>query len=187
VADKDKIQKIITLPNILSLVRLLLIPLFCIVYVTKDNYKLAAAILLLSGLTDVADGFIARRYDLVSDLGKVLDPAADKLTQIAVLACLISRFRRMSLPCILLAAKELVSGIASLLAVKQTKVVCSAAWHGKITTVLLYAMMTVHILWYDIPKIVSDLSITVCVSFMLLSFALYTVRNVRMIMGRFFD
>ena len=121
--DNAHLKKIITLPNILSLVRLLLIPVFCVVYVSMGKYKPAAAILLLSGLTDVVDGFVARRFNMVSDLGKVLDPAADKLTQLAVLACLISRFKRMSLPCIMLAAKELISGISSALAVKKTGLV----------------------------------------------------------------
>ncbi|MBR4303893.1 MAG: CDP-alcohol phosphatidyltransferase family protein [Clostridia bacterium] len=183
--DNDHLKKIITLPNILSLVRLLLIPVFCVVYVSMEEYKPAAAILLLSGLTDVVDGFVARRFNMVSDLGKVLDPAADKLTQLAVLACLISRFKRMSLPCIMLAVKELLSGIAALLAVKKTKVVLSAEWHGKLTTMLLYTMMVTHILWYDIPTVVSDVMISLCVSAMLLSFVLYTVRNIKMIRGKY--
>ena len=183
--DNAHLKKIITLPNILSLVRLLLIPVFCVVYVSMGKYKPAAAILLLSGLTDVVDGFVARRFNMVSDLGKVLDPAADKLTQLAVLACLISRFKRMSLPCIMLAAKELISGISSALAVKKTGVVLSAEWHGKLTTMLLYGMMITHILWCDIPAVVSDMMISLCVGAMVLSFVLYTLRNIRMIRGRY--
>ena len=183
--DRECVNRIITIPNILSLVRLMLIPVFYLVYVLKGDYKLAAFILILSGLTDVVDGFIARRYNLVSDVGKVLDPIADKLTQLAVLACLISRFKRMLLPCIMLAVKELVSGIAGFIALKKTGVVCSAEWHGKLTTMLLYAMMVMHILWYDIGPIVSDVSIALCVLSMLMSFVLYTVRNVKMITGKY--
>ena len=182
--DRQHLKKMITVPNMLSLFRLLLIPVFCVVYVAKDNYKLAASVLILSGLTDIVDGFIARRFNMVSDVGKVLDPIADKLTQIAVLACLISRFRRMLIPCIMLAAKELISGISGLIALKKTKTVCSAEWHGKLTTTLLYSMMVAHILWYDIPPAVSDTSIVVCVVVMLLSFVLYSLRNIKMITGK---
>ena len=179
------LKKIITLPNILSLVRLMLIPAFCAVYLSVGDYRLAAAVLLLSGLTDVVDGFVARRFDMVSDLGKVLDPAADKLTQLAVLACLISRFEHMIRPCILLAAKELLSSVTSALAVKKSGVVLSAQWHGKLTTMLLYGMMITHILWCDIPAVASDMMISLCVGAMLLSFVLYTVRNIRIIRGKY--
>jgi cardiolipin synthase len=183
--DKTTAKKIITLPNILSLFRLMLIPLFCVVYVRHNNYELAAVILFVSGLSDVVDGFVARRFNMVSDVGKVLDPIADKLTQLAVLGCLISRFKKMLVPCVMLGVKELASGIAGLIAVKKTGVVCSAEWHGKLTTVLLYNMMTVHILWYDITPAVSELTIGLCVGVMILSFVLYTLRNIRMITGKY--
>ena len=183
--DKDSAKKIMTLPNILSLFRLLLIPLFCVVYVARGDYKLAAFVLFVSGLSDVVDGFVARRFNMVSDVGKVLDPIADKLTQLAVLGCLISRFKRMIVPCVLLGAKELATGIAGLIAVKKTGIVCSAEWHGKLTTVLLYTMMVMHILWHDIPPVASDFTIALCVAAMVLSFVLYTVRNLRMIAGKY--
>ncbi len=183
--DKDSAKKIMTLPNLLSIFRLLLIPLFCVVYVARGDYKLAAFVLFVSGLSDVVDGFVARRFNMVSDVGKVLDPIADKLTQLAVLGCLISRFKRMIVPCVLLGAKELATGIAGLIAVKKTGIVCSAEWHGKLTTVLLYTMMVMHILWHDIPLGASDLTIALCVAAMVLSFVLYTVRNIRMIAGKY--
>ncbi len=183
--DKDSAKKIMTLPNILSLFRLLLIPLFCVAYVARGDYKLAAFVLFVSGLSDVVDGFVARRFNMVSDVGKVLDPIADKLTQLAVLGCLISRFRRMIVPCVLLGAKELSTGIAGLIAVKKTGIVCSAEWHGKLTTVLLYTMMAMHILWHNIPQAASELAIGLCVAVMLLSFVLYSIRNIRMIAGKY--
>lgn len=183
--DKASAKKIITLPNILSLFRLMLIPLFCVVYVRHNNYELAAVILFVSGLSDVVDGFVARRFNMVSDVGKVLDPIADKLTQLAVLGCLISRFRRMIVPCVLLGAKELATGVAGLIAVKKTGIVCSAEWHGKLTTLLLYTMMAMHILWHNIPQAASELAIGLCVAVMLLSFVLYSIRNIRMIAGKY--
>ena len=89
----DKGKQMLTIPNLLSVFRILLIPLIVWLYCGKQDYLLAAWVLLLSGVTDIADGFIARRFRMVSDLGKVLDPIADKLTQTAALVCLLTRFR----------------------------------------------------------------------------------------------
>ena len=88
--------KILTIPNLLSCLRLALIPCFVWAYLVRRDPRLTVALLLLSGLTDIADGFIARHYDMVSNLGKVLDPLADKLTQAAMLVCLTSQRSRSS-------------------------------------------------------------------------------------------
>lgn len=77
-------KKIFTIPNLLSAFRLLLIPVFVWAYCIKKAYLLTAGVLLLSGLTDMADGFIARRFHMISDLGKMLDPIADKLSLIHI-------------------------------------------------------------------------------------------------------
>ena len=164
-----KQQDILTLPNLLTCVRLALIPLFVCLYVIKENYLATALILLASGLTDIADGFIARRFHMVSDLGKMLDPIADKLTQLAMLACLVNRF-------------PLMLGAVVLLVVKRTKVVKSAVWHGKLNTVLLYLMMVVHLVWYNIPPSASDVFISLCVVMMLVSFVAYTAENARLLL-----
>ena len=73
--------------------RLCMIPLIIWLYCTQKNYALTAVVLVLSGLTDMVDGYIARRFNMVTDLGKALDPVADKLTQASVMFCLLSRFR----------------------------------------------------------------------------------------------
>lgn len=176
---KPKKQDILTLPNLLTCVRLALIPLFVCLYVIGENYLATALILLASGLTDIADGYIARRFHMVSDLGKMLDPIADKLTQLAMLACLVNRFPLMLVAVVLLVVKEPVTGVFSLLVVKRTKVVRSAVWHGKLNTVLLYLMMVVHLVWYNIPPAVSDAFISVCLVMMLVSFVAYMVANLR--------
>ena len=175
--ESNQWKQIATIPNLLSLGRIILIPLFMWLYCVKHEPIWTAAVLLLSGLTDVADGFIARRYHMVSDFGKALDPIADKVTQGAKLLCLISRFPRMTVPFVLLLIKEAVIGVTSLLAIRKTGRVESADWHGKTTTVLLYGTMTLHLLWADIPAVVSDALIAACVLMMLISFILYGIRN----------
>lgn len=127
------------------------------------------------------DGFIARRFRMVSDLGKVLDPIADKLTQIAMLICLVSRFPHMLIPLVVLVIKELIAAVTGLLAMKRSGRVMGAVWHGKATTVLLYAMMSIHLIWFEIPMGVSYVLVGVCTVMMLVSAVLYTIRNRRVL------
>lgn len=179
----NKTRKIFTVPNLLSLFRLLLIPV--IVWLCRDQgaYGWTLAVLILSGITDVADGFIARKWNLVSDLGKVLDPVADKLTQIATLWCLLGRFPYLWLPLAVLVVKEVFTGIMSLRAVKKSGQVLGADWHGKLCTVLLYATIGLHILWGGIPELFSKLLMMLCMAVMLLSGILYWYRNFKQIKG----
>lgn len=180
-------NKILTVPNALSLFRLCLIPLMMWLYVKQEAYYLTLFVLILSGITDVVDGFIARRFHMISDFGKVFDPVADKLTQMAMLFCLISRFRYMLYPLLILVFKEVCTAVTGLLSVKRTNTVASALWHGKLTTASLYAMMGLHLLWYGISRTVSLISVGLCVLIMLTSFVLYTVRNVKAIKNKTFE
>lgn len=177
-------DKILTIPNLLSLLRLLMIPLMIWLYIGRENYAATTLVLLASALTDVLDGFIARRYKMVSEFGKAFDPIADKLTQIAMMFCLIVRFPLMLLPWIVLVVKELFTGLCSVLAIHKTGHVEGAVWHGKVTTALLYATMALHLLWYSIPSTVSVLLIGVCTGMMLISAVGYAIRNFKMLTGR---
>ena len=88
---KDWKKEIYTIPNLLSLFRLILIPVYVTIYLKADcasDYALSASILALSCLTDLIDGRIARKYNMISTLGKILDPIADKATQFFLLLCL---------------------------------------------------------------------------------------------------
>ena len=172
-------KRIWTIPNVLSLLRLAMIPLFVWLYCSAGRPVLTAAVLVLSGLTDIADGFIARHYGMVSDLGKILDPLADKLTQAAMLVCLITRFPGMLVVFLLLAMKEIFAGVCSVLVIRWTGKVLGAEWHGKLSTVLLHGMIVVHVVWQDIPTTVSDGMMIACAGMMLVTCALYGIRNLR--------
>lgn len=175
----DYSKKIITIPNILSFFRLCLIPLFVWMYCVEQKYMETGYILIVSGMTDMADGFIARKFHMISDFGKMLDPVADKLTQAAMLFCLFTRFPFMIVPLVLMIIKELYMGIAGILVIKKTGKVFGAEWHGKIVTWLLYAMVILHVIWYDIPADVSNCSIIICVLMMIISLSLYGIRNIK--------
>lgn len=136
-------DRILTLPNVLSFFRLMLIPL--IVYLFETNeYWWAFGALLLSGTTDVVDGWIARTFHMVSDFGKALDPIADKLTQLAVLFCLMREYWWVLAVFVF---KEVFIGVMTLMALKRTGSIYSAGWYGKLCTVVIYLSMFVLILW----------------------------------------
>ena len=176
-SEDENRKKIITIPNLLSAFRLLLIPVFIWTYCVRRDGLMTAGVLALSGVTDLADGYIARRFHMVSDLGKMLDPVADKLTQGAMLICLMMRFPMMLLPLILLAVKEAFVGITSLLVIRKSGGVAGAAWHGKVVTASLYLMMLIHIIWPGIPGAASDSMIAACLLMMLFSLGLYARHN----------
>ena len=172
-------SKILTIPNLLSFFRLCLIPVFMWMYCVEKNYLWTGIILILSGLTDTVDGIIARKFNMISDLGKVLDPIADKLTQAAMLFCLLTRFPLMIAPLALMVVKEFFMGVTGLLVIQKTGKVFGADWHGKVNTWLLYAMMILHVFWYNIPDTVSKVLIGICVVMMLISLILYGRHNLK--------
>lgn len=179
--ENNTTNKILTIPNILSFYRICMIPIFVWSYCVKGNYIWTGFILILSGVTDTVDGFIARHFHMISNLGKILDPVADKLTQAAMLFCLLTRFPRMMIPLVLLVLKEIFMGIMGALVIRKTGNVFGANWHGKVATCLLYAMMILHVFWYNISDLVSKSLIAVCVLMMLVSLILYGYRNVQVL------
>ncbi len=172
-------NKILTIPNMLSLFRLCLIPVIMWLYCVKENYLWAGIILIVSGITDTVDGFVARHFHMTSDLGKVLDPVADKLTQAAMLFCLLTRFPLMIVPLGIMVLKEFFMGVTGLMVIQKTGKVFGADWHGKVTTWLLYAMMILHVFWYNIPAALSRVLIAECVFMMLISLVLYGRHNLK--------
>lgn len=172
-------KKIITIPNILSFFRLCLIPVIVWLYGVDHNYVWAGYILILSGITDMVDGYIARRFHMVSNLGKILDPIADKLTQGIVLICLLFRFPFMIVPFVLMIVKEIFMGVSGILIIQRTGIVCGAEWHGKAATCLLYGMMILHVFWHEITPVVSMLFIIASTLMIGISLGFYGVRNTR--------
>lgn len=168
--------RIVTLPNLLSFFRLCLVPELILQYTRPGGSRRVLILLAVSALTDVLDGRIARRFGMVSDLGKALDPLADKLTQAAMLFCLARRFPLMLLPLTLLAVKEICCAAASLTAIGRTGRVESADWHGKFSTALLYALFALHLAVPGISGTLSGTLILLCTGVMLLSFVLYLRR-----------
>ena len=168
-----KNRKILTIPNLLSLLRLIMIPQLMWLYLRKQDYVRTVILLALSGATDVLDGIIARKFNMISDFGKAFDPVADKLTQMAMLYCVGTTFPEIRFLLILLVVKEVLSGIMSLISIKKTGQVQGAQWHGKAVTVLLYTLIADRI----VPGLLSQVLLIVSAGMMLLSMALYWKRH----------
>jgi cardiolipin synthase len=130
-------SEILTIPNLLSLVRIALIPLVINIYV-QGHYVAAGIILLASALTDSLDGFIARRFNQITSLGKVLDPIADKLTQFAVAICLCFTYTALIPLAIVLTIKELAMAALGFLLLRRGQEPFSARWWGKIASFVFY-------------------------------------------------
>ena len=124
------------IPNILTVARFFLIP-FVIYALVVDNYLMAFIFLTISGLTDVLDGFIARKFNFITNFGKLIDPLADKATQISVLIALMLKNIIPFWMIAIVALKEaaMIAG-ASFLYGKE--LVVSSKWYGKFSTVLFY-------------------------------------------------
>ena len=132
------------IPNILTIIRFLLIPII-IFYVFTGNYILAFVFFSISGLTDIADGFIARKFNLISNFGKLMDPLADKLTQIATLTSLVlTNIIPIWILLIVLLKEFIMICGASFLYGKD--VVVYSKWYGKLATVLFYIAIVISLL-----------------------------------------
>lgn len=183
--NENKYQKkILTIPNVLSFFRICLIPVIVWLYCVEEDYLWTTIVLMISGITDILDGFIARHFGMISDFGKAFDPIADKLTQAVTLYCLVTRFPLMMLPLVVLVVKEVFAGITALLRIKKTNKVPMAVWHGKVTTLSLYGMMLIHLVWYHISDIASHVLIGACTAIMLLSAVLYGISNIKALLDK---
>ena len=124
------------IPNILTISRFFLIP-FIVYFIAIDNYMLAFVFLTISGLTDVLDGTIARKFNFITNFGKLIDPLADKATQISVLLSLAFKNIIPFWIIIIITLKEVIMIVGAAFLYGKELVV-SSKWFGKLSTVLFY-------------------------------------------------
>ena len=170
--DIDWKKEVFTIPNILSLLRLLLIPVYVIIYLNASQpreYFIAGTILTVSCLTDLIDGQIARRFNMVSNLGKVLDPFADKATQFALILCLSVKYRSMFYVLFLFLTKEFFQLVLAWSQFRRGKVLSGALAAGKICTALLFLSLILLVLLPNLKDKI--INIIVLVDLLCLSFA----------------
>ena len=169
-------KDLFTIPNLMGYFRILLIPVFCWLYVnakTPRDFQLATAVVLLSSLTDLFDGMIARKLNQVTELGKVLDPVADKLTHAALALCLTVRYPMMWALLALMLVKEGYMAIMGLHFLKQDKMLDGAMWFGKVCTACLFVGLLILFFCYWLTPTTADSLIWGMMAIMLVTLLLY--------------
>ena len=195
---KDLFKGCWTIPNLLSVIRILLIPVFAYLFY-NDEKIIAVVILFLSGLTDMFDGQIARKFNQISALGKVLDPVADKLTQITIAVMLFIDFKTAENQIINVLAwvflvflvKEGVMIVGGLIMLLLNIRPGAAEFWGKAATVVFYVGMVIiiavgpevgalnGILGFELPNIITGIIVVLCAIMTIAAFASYMPETFR--------
>lgn len=193
---KDLFKGCLTVPNLLSVIRIVLIPVFAVLFL-GDNQIAALIVLAVSGLTDLFDGKIARRFNQVSALGKILDPVADKLTQITIAVILFILFRNAESSVInafgwvflVFLIKEAVMVLGGLVMLLMNIRPGAAEMPGKVATAAFYGIMILIIgfgpevgafrNFFTLPEALTGVLVVVSAILTLVAFASYMPETYR--------
>ena len=173
---KDWKKEVFTIPNLLSLFRLALIPVYIAVYLNAEEdwqYYVAGAILAVSCVTDLIDGKIARRFHMISTVGKVLDPLADKATQFSLTLCLSVHYPVLRPVLVLFVIKEGFQLIVGIIHFRKGKMLPGALMAGKICTTILFVSLIALVLFPGIPHSAVNAIALVDTGFLIFSFVSY--------------
>ena len=175
---KDWKKDLFTIPNMLSLFRLLLIPVYIVIYLnaqTDVDYYIAGGILAVSCLTDMIDGQIARHFNMISTVGKILDPLADKLTQFSLIVCLTIEHTVLLPLVVLFFVKEVFQLVAGLCTLSKGKMLTGALITGKISTAVLFVSLIVLVMFPKMESLYVNIIVGVDAALLLISFIHYIV------------
>lgn len=173
---KDWKKEILTIPNLLSLFRLLLIPVYVYIYLNATEtyqYITAGTIMAVSCLTDMVDGKIARHFNMISTVGKILDPLADKFTQFTLTVCLSLKYPVLRPVLILFVVKEFFQLIVGLINLRKGKMLPGALMAGKICTTILFVSLIALVLFPNMNPVAVDIIAIVDAAFLAISFISY--------------
>ncbi|MCM1363358.1 MAG: CDP-alcohol phosphatidyltransferase family protein [Faecalibacterium sp.] len=199
---KDLFKGCLTIPNLLSVIRIALVPVFAVLFL-GDHQIIALVILAVSGLTDLFDGKIARRFNQVSALGKLLDPVADKITQITIAIILFIMFRNADNTVInafgwvflVFLIKELVMIVGGLVMLLLNIRPGAAEMPGKVATAAFYGIMILIIgfgpevgafrTWFTMPDVLTGILVVISAILCLVAFCSYMPETYRQFKERF--
>jgi len=169
-------KEVLTIPNLLSLFRLVLIPLYVYIYLNateKYQFLTAGTIMAVSCLTDMIDGKIARHYNMITQVGKVLDPLADKFTQLALILCLSAKYPILYPVLVLFLVKEFFQLIVAIVHLRKGKVLPGALMAGKICTTVLFVSLIALVLFPDMNELLVDSIVILDAGFLSIAFISY--------------
>lgn len=172
-------KEIQTIPNLLSIFRILLLPIY-LYFVLRQSFYVAGVVIVVSGLSDYLDGVIARRYNQVTDLGKVLDPFADKLTQLFLILSMAWYRPWLWQLFGLFLIKEGFMFVAGLIGLSKNIKLSGAKWYGKVATAVIYVGMILLLLFPELPTLWVRVIFAVITYGLLQSFVLYAVEYRKM-------
>ncbi len=166
----DSLNMIFTVPNIISFIRIILIIPFVLFFLAEE-YIHAFACVFFSGISDCLDGFLARKLNQVTDLGKILDPIADKLTLVAVIICLGILVPTIFPLLVTLVTKDVLMLAGGYYLLRKRITPPPAKWYGKVSTIIFYiAVVTIvfckAFLTRNLPILTAILLILTAVSMM---------------------
>ena len=173
---KDWKKEILTVPNLLSLFRLALLPVYVYIYLNAtqtSQYLVAGTIMAVSCFTDIIDGKIARHFNMISTVGKILDPLADKVTQFTLTLCLSLKYPVLQPVLALFVVKEIFQLIAGIVNLCKGKILPGALMAGKVCTTVLFISLITLVLFPDMNPVAVDLIAIVDGIFLLVSFVSY--------------
>ena len=174
---KERVLKeYFSIPNLMGYFRILLIPVYLFLYIraeTTEEYYMAGVVLLVSFLTDLFDGKIARRFDMVTEFGKILDPVADKLTQGAMAISFSYKYPAMGILLFVFLGKECLMAILGLYMMKKNYRMDGAQKHGKVCTAVLDLVMILVLILPGMSILIVNVLAGIAIIVMLSSLALY--------------
>ena len=171
------------IPNYLTIFRMILIPIFVWAFLIGDKLIFAASVFFLAGLTDVLDGYLARKYNWVTDEGKLLDPLADKSMQLAVLVCLTFADILPWWLAVCLVLKDAIMVTVASLLLRRKRIYVKANWYGKLATVVTYGVFIWAMIDETPNRIVLTTLCLLVLALMLFSITMYGIDSKEDIKG----
>jgi len=169
-----------SIPNWMSVFRILLIPAIILLY-CKGYGKASVVLVVLSALTDLFDGIIARKFNQITELGKAIDPIADKLTLGAIMICLAIKNQLFSVIVLVMVVKESIGFATHWILFRHCGEMYGAEWYGKVSTWILYITAALVMLFANLPDFVLYGCIVLCVISIALAAFMYSVRGLKIL------
>lgn len=173
-----------TIPNLMGYFRILMIPVFLYLYYhaeTTKEHVIAFSVLAVSFLTDLFDGKIARKFNMVTDFGKMLDPVADKLTQCAMAVAITFHYPVMILFLVFFVCKEFYMGVMGLYILKKYDKIHGAQMYGKICTTIMDVCIFVLLLFTSLSKTAVNIIVLLMMAAMCYSWGRYLMFHIKVI------
>ena len=183
--ESDNMKKeIFSIPNLMGYFRILMLPVFVLLYnraETPGEYAVSFVLLAVIFLSDALDGFVARKFNMVTNLGKMLDPIADKLVQGTLALAVALRHSFMGVFIVIFLMKEIYMGIMGLYLLKVKKTLNGAQWYGKVCTAVVDVGVLTLLFLPNMQAGISNAIITAMIAVCLFSGVMYVRFHVRIL------